>query len=171
MCALYPVAAQAAPNDTGEASADARVILIQPLRLVKSQDLEFGRIAPGPALGTVTVNPQTGACTKTGPILHIDGCQPAEFVGMGQRNAYVNIQLQNITNLTGPGAPMQLTNMQVYTAPDLAGTIFQVLGWPVYRINTTSGIFDFKVGGTLRVNANQAPGVYNGTFNVRIDYY
>ena len=30
--------------------------------------------------------------------------------------------------------------------------------------------FDFRVGGTLNVNANQAEGVYVGTFEVSVQY-
>lgn len=147
------------------------MVVVRPLQLSKARDLDFGRIAARPTAGTVTVNAATGACTTTGPILHVGGCASAEFAGMGSPNQYVLIQVQNVTQLTGPGTPMSLTNIQVDRGSDLANTIFQILGWPVYRINPSNGIFDFRVGGRLNVNANQAPGTYQGTFNVRIEYY
>ena len=39
-----------------------------------------------------------------------------------------------------------------------------------YQINSNTGIFTFRLGGRLNVGANQAPGVYNGTFNVTVQY-
>lgn len=166
-----PVAVHAAPGDTGTAAGEAEVVVVRPLQLSKARDLDFGRIASRPTAGTVTVNPATGNCTKTGAILHIGGCASAEFVGMGTRNQLVYIQVQNVTQLTGPGAPMNFSNLQLDGGADLGFSLFQIFGWSVYRINPTNGIFDFRVGGTLNVNANQAPGTYHGSFNVRIEYY
>ena len=37
-------------------------------------------------------------------------------------------------------------------------------------VNAGDGSFRFYVGGTLHVNPNQAPGRYNGTFQIRVDY-
>lgn len=169
LCA--PVAVHAAPGDTAASAGEAEVVVVRPLQLSKARDLDFGRIAARPTAGTVTVNPATGACTKTGAILHLGGCASAEFAGMGTRNQLIYVQVQNVTQLTGPGAPMNMTNLQIDGGGDLAFSFFQIFGWSVYRINPTNGIFDFRVGGTLNVNANQAPGDYQGSFNVRIEYY
>jgi hypothetical protein len=45
-------------------------------------------------------------------------------------------------------------------------------GWNLgnYRIDTVSGIADFYLGGRLNVGAMQAPGVYNGTINLQIQF-
>jgi len=169
LCA--PVAAHAAPGDTAASAGEAEVVVVRPLQLSKARDLDFGRIAARPTAGTVTVNPASGACTKTGAILHLGGCASAEFAGMGTRNQLIYVQVQNVTQLTGPGAPMNMTNLQIDGGGDLAFSFFQIFGWSVYRINPANGIFDFRVGGTLNVNANQAPGDYQGSFNVRIEYY
>ncbi len=37
-----------------------------------------------------------------------------------------------------------------------------------YRILNDSGIGRFRIGGTLHVNANQAPGVYTGTLTMQV---
>ena len=42
--------------------------------------------------------------------------------------------------------------------------------WERFRIADPQGIFLFRVGGTLNVNAGQLPGVYTGTFDIRLDY-
>jgi len=166
-----PSAVYAAPEDTGASAGEAEVVIVRPLQLTKARDLDFGKIASRPTAGTVTVNAATGICTKTGTILHIGGCTSAEFVGMGERNQLIRVQVQNVTHLTGPGAPMTFGNLQIDAGTDLGFSFFQIIGWNAYRINPTNGIFDFRVGGTLNVNANQAPGSYQGSFNVRIEYY
>lgn len=163
--------AHGAPNDSNTAAGDAEVVVVRPLQISKVRDLDFGRIAAMPTAGTVTVNPATGQCTKTGAIIHAGGCRAAEFAGMGSRNQLILVQIQNVTQLTGPGTPMNLNNLKIDGGADLNSTIFQWFGWSVYRINPSNGIFDFRVGGTLHVNANQAPGMYEGTFNVRVEYY
>lgn len=161
--------ALAAPGDTATGSGQASVVVIRPLQLAKARDIDFGRIGAATTGGTVTVNASTGACAKTGAILHFGGCTAAEFVGMGQQNGLVTIDLPGTVQLTGPGAPMTMNTLRLDTSPDLGGIILPLFG--IYRINPTSGIFDFRVGGTLNVNANQAPGRYNGTFQVTVNYY
>ena len=163
-----PVVAQT--QSVAVAAAESRVVIIAPLQLIKAEDLNFGKIAAGNAAGTVTVDAATGACTTTGPIVQIGGCTRANFVGMGNRNSLVGIRINGITQLTGSGAPMTLSNLNIVGAPDL-GFFFSFAGIGIYRINAPTGIFDFSVGGRLNVNANQSPGVYNGTFVVRIDYF
>jgi hypothetical protein len=39
-----------------------------------------------------------------------------------------------------------------------------------FRIASTNGMFQFAVGATLRVRANQQPGQYVGTFSVNVNY-
>ena len=43
-------------------------------------------------------------------------------------------------------------------------------GGPRFEIASNSGIFTFRVGARLNVGANQAPGVYTGTFPVTVIY-
>ena len=44
-------------------------------------------------------------------------------------------------------------------------------GGSTIRLLLRSGSFDFRIGGTLNVGANQAPGIYSGTFNVTAEYF
>jgi len=39
-----------------------------------------------------------------------------------------------------------------------------------FRISGVGGVFDFGIGGTLHVNANQTPGIYRGTVTVTVTY-
>lgn len=174
-CALLPVTpAFAGPNDTATTTGTGRAVIVRPLTLVKSKDLDFGRIAPRPNAGTVTLDPVAQTCAVTGGLVHAGTCQAAEFVGMGTRRMLVRIQVPTTVTLTGPGTAMTVTNFTLATSPDLAfvGGNGNGLGNGNrrYQIQPTNGIFDFRVGGRLNVNANQAGGKYTGTFTVTVQY-
>lgn len=174
LLALLPGAALAA-GAPATATASATATLVEPLTLVKMQDLNFGRIVARPAIGTVTVDPTTGACATTGPILEVGSCSFAEFAGMGGRRMTVRIAIPGTVTLTGPGgATMLVNNFTLGTAPDLAfiGGNGHGLGNGNrrYSITSNTGIFTLRVGGRVNVGANQAPGVYNGTFSVTVQY-
>ena len=147
--------------------------MVSPGSIVKINDLDFGKIVARPTAGTVILNPATNVCTVTGAILHIGGCQAANFAGLGRRNFFVRITVSSPTNLTGPGQAMVMDTMTLDTSPDL---LFAPLGNGTgnasrrYQIVSINGIYNFQVGGTLRVNANQAPGRYSGTFTVTAQY-
>ena len=71
--------------------------------------------------------------------------------------------------LTGPGADMTVTNITINGDPLLI-PVQSNPNWERFRIADPQGIFLFRVGGTLNVNAGQLPGVYTGTFDIRLDY-
>lgn len=160
-----PAKAQAvAATGTGTAT------VVSPLSLVANQAMNFGRIAPAPTAGTVLLNPDTLACTVTGAIARVGTCQPAEFSGMGVRRMLVRITLPTSITLTrvGGGATMAVNAITLDPTPDLV----QVGNGNNRRweIQPNDGIFDFRVGGTLNVGANQLGGVYTGTFVVTVQY-
>lgn len=166
-------AAQAKEKAT--ATATSQAVIVAPLSLIKVQDLKFGRIAARSTTGTVTVNPNTGACTVTGPILETGGCQFAEFAGMGTKRMTIRIQIPTTVTLTGPGAATMVADtFTLGISPDLTyiGGVGNGIGQgnKRYSINSNTGIFTFRVGGRLNVGANQAPGIYNGTFTVTTLY-
>lgn len=167
-CAL--LAATPARADTATTSATAQAIIVAPLSLAANQTMNFGRIAPTPAGGTVVLNPDTNVCTTTGTIVRVGTCRPAEFSGMGVRRMRVRITLPTTITLTrvGGGGTMTVNNLALDPTPDLV---------PIgngnsrrWEIQPSNGIFDFRVGGTLNVGANQAGGTYDGTFVVTVQY-
>lgn len=176
--------ALAGPTDSGAAAAVAEVAVMQPLQLVKMKDMDFGRVGAATTAGTIVLDPATGACTASANLLHLGPCRAAQFGGMGARNMLVRINGVSTIQLTGPGQAMVLDTFRINTGPDLTVATGggngngNAYGWSNapgqsnrrFRIVPTSGIFDFTVGGTLRVNANQAPGVYTGTFSVTVIY-
>ena len=162
-------------------TATARATVVTPLSVVWVQDLKFGRIVPRPQAGTVTVDQITGACTVTGPILEVGQCQFAQFAGMGSKNMSARISLTNSTNLTGPGQAMVLDQIKLGTNSTIsfagnANANGKGVGLTKggnaekYQITTNSGIYLLNIGGRLTVNANQAPGTYNGTITISVQY-
>ena len=170
-----------AANPPRSVTATARATVVAPLTLVWVQDLKFGKIVPRPLPGTVTVDQNTGVCTVTGPILEVGKCQFAQFAGMGTKNMGARISLTSVVNLTGPGLTMVLDQIALGTNNTISfagnpnangkGVGLKKGGNAErYTIITNSGIFLLNVGGRLNVNANQAPGVYNGSITVSVQY-
>ena len=171
----------AAANTPVAVTASARATVVSPLTLVWVQDLKFGRIIPKPQPGTVTVDKVTGVCTVTGPIIEVGKCQFAQFAGMGTKNMGARISLTTVANLTGPGQAMVLDQIALGTNSTISftgnanangGGVGLTKGGNAerYTITTNSGIYLLNVGGRLNVNANQAPGVYNGSITVSVQY-
>ena len=171
----------AAANTPVAVTASARATVVAPLTLVWVQDLKFGRIIPQPQPGTVTVDKITGACIVTGPIIEVGKCQFAQFAGMGTKNMGARISLTTVVNLTGPGQAMVLDQISLGTNSTITFTgntnangtgVGLTKGGNAerYTITTNSGIYLLNVGGRLTVNANQAPGVYNGSITVSVQY-
>ena len=157
--------AVAAPQRT-----EAQAVIVTPLSFFKVDDLIFGRILPSATAGTVTIAP-TGVRTKTGGVTLFNGGgeQPSRFAGRGAPNQTVAISLTSTPNrLTRVGGTqtMTLSTFVIGSTPTvvLSGTS------QLFTINNTSGIFNFPVGATLAVGANQVPGNYAGTFVITLNY-
>lgn len=163
-----PTAAQAQANTT---STPTSVGLIEPLTITKLSDLNFGDLVVTTG-GTVVLTPTTiPICTTTGGVIHAAECEPATFGGSGLFGERVRVRrpIGNIITLTGPGADMTVTNITINGDPTLIPTQSNP-NWERFLIGDPSGTFVFRVGGTLNVNPSQLPGVYTGTFDIRLDY-
>lgn len=152
------------------AVTESEAVVVSALSFFKVDDLVFGRIIPGSAPGTVVVAPD-GTRTRTGGVRLATGpsVQPAAFAGRGSFNQRVAISVSNNSvtlNRIGGGGTMTMDTFIIGSTPTAALTTSPL----AFRIATTSGIFQFPVGATLRVRANQAPGNYVGTFAVTLQY-
>ncbi|MBN8485317.1 MAG: DUF4402 domain-containing protein [Sphingomonadales bacterium] len=171
--AAFPLALISAPAQaqTVTSNAVAQAVIVEPASLVKVRDLDFGGIAAQPTAGTVTVNPNTGACTATGGVISVGNCGYAEFGGQGVRRMRMRITLPTTITLTGPGgATMTANTFTLGLAPDIVQVPSPGNSPPRYEIASNSGIFTFRVGARLNVGTNQPPGVYNGNFVVTVQY-
>lgn len=155
--------AHAQNNTQGEAEA----IVLRPLSFFKVNDLDFGDIIASTSAGTVRLYPD-GSRTRTGGVTLAgsDG-EPARFAGLGSYNREVNISLgANQIWITGPGAQMRVRNFEIGSTP----TAILSTSPTRFRIANALGNYNFPVGATLDVNANQAPGDYAGTFTITLNY-
>lgn len=155
LCAC-PSQLLAAPAATNSAAA---VQILHPLTVQKKEDLDFGWISVTTA-GTIAIDPLSEAVTTSGGVLRIGGTpHPALFTGAASGGAVVLVKL--------PKQPVTLT--QVSGTETLTLSKFTMDG-PDRRTMAKVGSFDFRVGGTLNVGANQADGTYVGTFTVTVQY-
>lgn len=154
--------ATAAPSNAAPALSDASggAIVLKPLTLLNTDDLDFGVLFPSATAGTATLDPVTGVVTTTGGV--IAGPQPtspAAFVGAGTRQRPVILRV--------PNAPITLT--RVGGTETMTVSNFTLDG-PLVRHITPFEAYEFQVGGQLNLNPNQAGGTYVGTFNVTAQY-
>lgn len=165
-CAM-PASAQQTQGPTRTRQAEAKSIVLRQLSFFRVQDLDFGDIVPGATAGVIRILPD-GTRTVTGGVQALGSThQPARFAGMGSFNQQVLISVSaNSIQLTGPGAPMTLSQFEIGSSPTVILTTTPLR----FRINSTNGQFNFPIGARLAVGANQAPGTYSGTFSITLNY-
>lgn len=152
-------------------NVEARANLVAPLSLLKLSDMDFGDLIVTTG-GTVVLIPDpVTTCVTTGGVIHTQECQAATFAGLGASGQRLRVRrpIERTITLTGPGADMIVTDLTISGGATLT-PVRSNPNWERFLINTLDGSFIFRVGGTLNVNANQAPGIYTGNFDIRIDY-
>jgi Domain of unknown function (DUF4402) len=148
-------AAPVAPNR----NATSTVVIAPPASIRKMQDLNFASLTVTTA-GTAIVDPNTDGITTTGGVLYVAGLHyAAQFEAVSPIKSVVIIRI--------PRDPITVTRV--------GGTeTMTVSNWTLSgasrRTVAAQEKFEFKVGGTLFVNANQAEGLYLGSFAVEIQY-
>lgn len=157
---LVPAAGHAAPV-AAPTPAQATAAMLYPLEILKNRDMEFGYVGTTAVAGTVVIDPETDTLSATGGAMLLGGTpHAAQFTGAAQSNSVVIIRIpkQPIT-LTRVGGGTQTMTVSDWTLQGLDK-----------RAAAARVAFDFRVGATLSVNANQAEGLYVGTFDVSIQY-
>lgn len=140
-------------------TADAAARIITPLKIQQDQALEFGDIISG--TNVVTITPD-GSRTATDPTLLLTLAaggrtpQAAGFSVKGEKNLSYTVNIDASATLTraGGGGTMTINTFQ----HNSTGTL------------DASGEDTFNVGADLTVGANQASGVYEGTYTVTVAY-
>lgn len=161
LCVLVPSMAQAAPPQlfSPNKNATGTAAIVLPAQITKLYDLDFGCETVTTA-GTAVLDSSTGNVTTTGGVL-LAGCLPhaAQFEAVSPSKTVVHIRLPNKgTTLTRVGGTETMT---VDT--------WNINGATTRNV-TAHETFQFAVGGTLHVSANQVEGTYVGTFDVTIQY-
>ena len=155
LCAASPIGAQVAATS----NARAEVTIARSATFRKLQDLEFGALTITGA-GTAIVDPETDALTTTGGVAPIGGRPYAALFDSVSPS-------RSVVVIKAPNRPATLTR--------IGGTETMILdSWTISgqsrRVVAAQEPYSFKVGGTLHVNANQAEGTYEGTFDVTVQY-
>lgn len=163
-------ASPAQAKEKASISAQARAIIVSNLSFFKVDDLDFGRIIPGATSGTVVLSP-TGVRTATGGVRLASGItpKPASFAGKGAFGQQVTIRVNSNSvtlNRVGGGDSMTMDTFVIGSTPTAQLTTSPL----AFRIGSTTGIFRFPVGATLRVKARQTPGVYVGNYTITLQY-
>jgi hypothetical protein len=156
MAAAIPLPAQAAPI-AAATDASGKALILIPLTLTKVDNLDFGTVVSSSANGTVTIPPDGGVRTTSGGVTPVasDAGARAMFAGAGSFGEQVGIFLSppaTIADGFGHSLPISL-NLEASTV----------------TIDSTRAFF-VGVGGTVNVAANQADGVYSGTFLILAQY-
>jgi len=142
----------------GIANGDATAHIVQPIGVIKISDLKFGNVAAGSNSGTVVIS-ITGDRSATGGATLIAAgnvSNAAAFDITGYPDASFTISLP-ASILIASGA----NNMEIDNFVSSLGASSNLDG---------SGEAELKVGATLNVDANQAVGLYTGSFDVTIAY-
>ncbi len=151
-------------------NANANSVIVRPLSFIKDDDLEFGFMVRGATAGTVVMAPNNTRTATGGVTLAPGANRPARFAGFGSSGQQVQISVaaNSITiDRFGGGGSMTVDTFMVGSAP----TWTNITTAPrTFTIGSSTGVFNFALGATLRVGANQAPGYYSGTFTVILNY-
>ncbi|MBP7675338.1 MAG: DUF4402 domain-containing protein [Thermoanaerobaculia bacterium] len=129
-----------------------------PIAITADRDLAFGSIAPGPAGGSVTVDP-AGGRTAAGVVVLGSGFGAASYtIRISGGNPHYTITLPSSVSLLGPGAARMTVDTFV---SDPAGT---------GKVDPSAGrIGTLAVGATLRVGPSQPSGSYSAPFLVMVN--
>ena len=155
---LCPTAGHAAPTAAAPPAKGKAQILL-PASFSKYMDMDFGKLTVTTA-GLAVLNSNTGTVTTTGGVVLAGGSpHAAGFTAVSPSRNVVKISL--------PKQAVKLTRV--------GGTEFMTVDtWTINGATTRNVVaherFEFTVGGTLHVNANQVEGDYLGTFDVTLNY-
>ena len=154
-----------AQSVTASATAEARGLVLQPLTLTKVDDLDFGTVLASAALGTVTIDADTGNRTSSGGVTQVasNNGQRAVFAGAGTAGQLVTLTLSPPT-----------ANLLVSTTNSADTILVSSLVLENGNANSLNiglgGTFQVGVGGTFDIAANQPNGFYKADFNLTADY-
>ena len=167
LAALAATAAFASPaiaQTLDTAPAQARGVVLLPLTITEVDPLNFGTVLASATAGTVSINADSGARSFTGGVsgIALDLGNRGLFNGLGTENQLVEITLNPVGNLTGPGPDIAVTNMEL----DGCACTVETRTIPV----GAGGAFEVGVGGTFAIAANQPNGLYAADFSLTAEY-
>jgi Mat/Ecp fimbriae major subunit len=133
------------------ADANATAVILAPVTVTKTADLDFGTIAVGTSGATVAVS-TAGARTCGTGLVCSGATSAAAFTVSGVTGQTVSVSLPGSVSLTSGANTMSATLTSSAASIVLDGTDA------------------FTVGGTLTVSGTQAAGNYSGLFTATVNY-
>lgn len=153
-----PAAAAAAPVQASP-TASAQVVLVRPLTLVRTADMDFALLGVTTG-GTATIDPVTGAMSVTSGLIHLGGTpSPARYSGAASKQTVVNIKV--------PKTPVLIR--RVGGTETLSVSNFTLDGQDK-KILAQQQSFTFAVGAQITVPAGTVEGLYTGQIDVTVQY-
>ena len=153
--APLPTGAAAGTAQDKSIGAEARAQVIKQITAASSTVLNFGKIVPSSVSGTIAIS-SAGAITSAGGSRYIpnSGADNAILTFTGEPGQTIQIDKPVGANLTNGANSMALT-FSYGTIPTSIPTVGNVA---------------VEYGGSLAVGANQAPGIYTGTYDFFVTY-
>lgn len=154
--------AAAAPGDSFEGAGTATATVVDRATIRRLTDLRFGRFAAPGTASTIRINVDgtfnaTGAvASSTGMAQPASGRGPAQFVVEQAGNRGGTVFIPSVINISNGTATMRVDA--------ITGRLVVTGGVGRNRV------YRLDMGGTLRINGNQAPGSYRGEFDVTVIY-
>lgn len=161
------LAAPAAAQDV--ASADAKAVVLDDIRLQNVEALQFARIVPSGLGGSVTINADTGAVTTIGQVVTIGTDQTrARFTVNAPVGTIMIMSGDPSVVLTRNGGTETMTATLIHRGGIglVSATVF---GLPIGVRAIAPGQVIYT-GGTLTVPGTQAVGTYEGSFTLTVAY-
>lgn len=153
-----PAAGRAAPI-AASPKAEAQVMLIKPLSLVRVNDMDFATLGVTTG-GTATIDPVGGTMTVTGGLLHLAGTPaPARYSGAALKRTVVNIRV--------PKQPVLIRRLG--GTETLTVSNFTLDGQDKRNL-ADAAYFTFAVGARITIPAGTVDGVYSGDIDVTVQY-
>lgn len=152
----------------------AKGVVVLPLTLTKSSDLDFGTvIASTTAAGTVAISADDGSRAVTGGVIGVPNYpgDRALFQGAGTAGQNVLLTLQAPTVLARQGGGSSIAVNSMYFDSAAASSTNTTTGYlETTRTIDGTGAFEIGVGGNFAITANQMNGVYSAPFVVTAEY-
>ena len=168
LAALAATFAAASPAyaQLASAPAEARGVVLLPLTLTKTQDLDFGTVVASAVPGNVVIDADTGVRSVSGGVTGVPSFpgDRALFQGAGSAGQDVDLTLNAPAVLTSGPNTITVNSM---TFDSCAGP------GPCTTSSRTidaTGAFAVGVGGDFAIAANQPNGLYTAKFTVTADY-
>jgi hypothetical protein len=154
---MYHGLANAVDRDFGgENIGQAGAKILQVMTTAQTAALNFGEIVPAITAGTVTISSNGAVSSTTNQLIPNSGAGIGSFsITGGNASHAVSVNVDSTVSIANPSGDTMTITLNPQNLPTTLGA---------------DGAASFGVIGSIAVGANQAPGVYTGTYDVDVIY-